>query len=408
MRNNSSAPSISLDAICAHQTDAQVIKVFQEAFDRHPERADSTPLLHACVVGSSRIARLLLERGDDPNDGAKRGMPPLVVAGMHDHLNVVRVLLDDPRTDPNAKFPVNEASESRIFPLMFAVRTKETAFFSMLVAHPRVDVNGRFLKTHILHMIVHEGASKCLDLALARQDIEVNAGDEDGDTALMLAAGNQSVQLVRRLLADPRVDANAVNDKGMTALYHATRAQRLDAVLALLAHPGIQADLPTKNGDSPLHQAATLADPSILMALLEQEVDVNRPSTMDMTPLNMAVRFDRPFAVTQLLTTPGIDPNLPDKDSCSEVLGMRDLLRPLLSLIGVSPNTAKELLDDSDLTKHKLVLGETPVALAARLGHERILNILLASPLVKVTHADLEWAQPALRARLEEVLDARK
>ena len=72
-------------------------------------------------------------------------------------------------------------------------------------------------------------------LLLAKLDINVNAVNNAGDTALMWFAGYYGdIDIVNLLLAKPGINVNAVNDDGKTALMLAVVYGHIDTALALL------------------------------------------------------------------------------------------------------------------------------------------------------------------------------
>ena len=71
--------------------------------------------------------------------------------------------------------------------------------------------------------------------------LDVNAVDEEGDTALLHAAWNANAAIaVRALVAAPGVDINQANKKGDTALMIAEAQDNSAVKSVLLATPGIQ------------------------------------------------------------------------------------------------------------------------------------------------------------------------
>ena len=67
-----------------------------------------------------------------------------------------------------------------------------------------------------LHYAAFEGREGMLD-ALFAAGADVNALAPNKATALMLAARNGHIGVVRRLLALPQIDLNALNDTGLSA-----------------------------------------------------------------------------------------------------------------------------------------------------------------------------------------------
>ena len=92
--------------------------------------------------------------------------------------------------------------------------------------------------------------------ALVAEGANVNAKDEDGDTALMYVCA-YGVTDVARALVDAGADVNAKNKNGQTALMRAARSARRfgHAVVAMLVNAGANVDVQDKDG----HTALTLA-----------------------------------------------------------------------------------------------------------------------------------------------------
>ena len=77
------------------------------------------------------------------------------------------------------------------------------------------------------------------------EDIEVNAKDPIGVTALMWAAEHGDTEMATALLAVPGIDVNAADNKGCTALMWAAGNGHTDTVVALAGVPGVNPYLVT-------------------------------------------------------------------------------------------------------------------------------------------------------------------
>jgi ankyrin repeat protein len=86
---------------------------------------------------------------------------------------------------------------------------------------------------------------------------------------LHAAAVDGDAPRIRELLLAPDLDVNARDNRGRTALLLAVRCNRLAAVEALLAHPGARADIPALNGTTTYALALRNADERIWRALLD-------------------------------------------------------------------------------------------------------------------------------------------
>ena len=78
-----------------------------------------------------------------------------------------------------------------------------------------------------LHYAAFEGREAALEMLIAA-GADVNALAPNKATALMLAARNGHVGVVRRLLAMPQIDLNALNDVGLSADAFALRSKNTD------------------------------------------------------------------------------------------------------------------------------------------------------------------------------------
>jgi ankyrin repeat protein len=118
------------------------------------------------------------------------------------------------------------------------------------------------------------------DLAAATAAIaagaEVNAADEDGWTALHLAALNDRAAVVELLLAEPGVEVNARTKWKSTPLMVAASRGHLGPVQLLAAHEGIDLDARADYyGRTALIEAARNGHLELVSLLLAKGADVN-------------------------------------------------------------------------------------------------------------------------------------
>lgn len=117
---------------------------------------------------------------------------------------------------------------------------------------------------------------------------DVNCYDCQPRTALMYAAKDGDIDIVRCLLAVPGINVNAVRsrdpngykDKGDTALLYAIRGDHLDVVKALVAVPGINVTITQNENETALMVAAAYGNFEIVQALLTvPNIDVRARSS---------------------------------------------------------------------------------------------------------------------------------
>ena len=136
-----------------------------------------------------------------------------------------------------------------------------------------------------LHFAAAAGRSRVVEVMLSDAAIDVNAvhgsgggtEEEEGETALSLAAFNGDDAVVRALLSHPGIDVSA--GKPWAPLQAALIESHHGTAELLLAHPRIDANRPFRNGNgTALHHclrslASGYCDPGIINSLLRAKAD---------------------------------------------------------------------------------------------------------------------------------------
>lgn len=162
--------------------------------------------LDSARLGDTRQLTGLLDRGIDPDTVDPQGNSLLILAAREGQADTVAALLKyRARVDYR-----NLAGDSAL--MLAVLRGHEAAVRVLLKAGARVEHEG----WTPLHYAAFEGRENMLD-ALFAAGANVNSPAPNKATALMLAARNGHVGVVRRLLAMPQTDLNALNDVGLSA-----------------------------------------------------------------------------------------------------------------------------------------------------------------------------------------------
>ncbi|RJG10706.1 ankyrin repeat domain-containing protein [Massilia cavernae] len=128
--------------------------------------------------------------------------------------------------------------------------------------------------------------------------IDPNVRDpRSGETALIIAMREDSMNVFKALLADPRTQLELAAPNGNTALMMAAYKRNKEAVLALLAK-GAKVN---RAGWSPLHYAAAGGADDIARILLKRGAALDALAPGDLTPLMLAAREGQDSAVSLLL-----------------------------------------------------------------------------------------------------------
>ncbi len=114
------------------------------------------PIIWASMKGHADVVKLLLEKGADPNK-MDHVFFALREAVVHNHPDVVKVLLDDPATE------VDETNHSQITSLAFASCANREEMVKLLIAH---KANPTI--THWPIFCNHEKAKKLIETFTAR------------------------------------------------------------------------------------------------------------------------------------------------------------------------------------------------------------------------------------------------
>lgn len=110
-----------------------------------------------------------------------------------------------------------------------------------------------------LHILCLQNKVKLInELIKSSDDVArvVNAPNNQGNTALHLAAGTEHTKSIEVLLNCRFVDVNAANDDGDTPLHIACRMNRLESVKTLVAHEKTHVNAQNISGNTPIHLAS--------------------------------------------------------------------------------------------------------------------------------------------------------
>jgi ankyrin repeat protein len=218
---------------------------------------------------------------------------------------------------------------------------------------------------------------------LAALHIDINAEDEDGDTALHRAARAGDLTAVNMLLANPNCDIDARNDDGQSALeiaeeeghqavvrvLHASKGftpGTMDALAAEQNSSGIGAsddisiDADRKHKPKTLHLVPGRGDRQRLAELLAQpKKRLNKEDGDGCTTFDRAVIEGDDWMVSALLAVPGID--------FDHQMGLDE-----------PDNFMQTVIDDG--LEHVEFYDKTPFEVACNKGNVQIVQLLLAMP----------------------------
>ena len=235
--------------------------------------------LHICAEkDATNLAQRLLENGAEINGLDFVGSTPLHRAAEHGHVDVVRLLLD------------NQADVGI-----------------------RDDLSRTLLYAALLQKVK---SSKEVVSLLVKRNVDIEAKDYKGQTALCAAIRSGSLIIARDLLqrgAD--VEAKFNNDAGGTLLFDAAGRGHKSGV-QLLLDEGANIEAINKNGDTALNFAVSRVGHSTTQVLLEYHADPRHSNFHGSTALNSAVASPS-ISIARSLLEAGANVDATDNDGQS-------------------------------------------------------------------------------------------
>ncbi|KAH7173265.1 uncharacterized protein B0J16DRAFT_405639, partial [Fusarium flagelliforme] len=239
---------------------------------------DETGRNAACLAaegGHVEVLEELLQWSDielDPGAGFT-GRSALDIALGHDNERAALALI--PYSDLNCRY----RWEMRA--LNVAVHARSLKAVGMILAQGDVNVNARgLLGLTALHDAATASDERLMVMILAHPNIDINVRDDDDDTPLIMLVRSLETELeehsdaLTSLLSNPELDINAQNLEGNTALLMAAsfhlKTQRSNWVLqTLLSHPAVDKEHRNKLGQTVL-TCAIMASSEMIQTIVKE------------------------------------------------------------------------------------------------------------------------------------------
>jgi ankyrin repeat protein len=250
----------SAEKISANSTDG----VLDGNMDTDIVLAQEDNLFDAAKFGRTAILKMLLERGDDPNQ-VRDGLTPLMLAVLGKHKATLQVLLSQEgvRTDIYGGPLGNTA-------LIYAIKTGDEEVVRLLLGNDSIDPNFPNEKGDTaLWWAIKFGHTGVVDLLLETRSVLVNARNARGQTALWSSALSSHTTMVELLLGSNRVDVNTRDESGCTLLWLLASKGQSAIVQLMLQRNDIALNEMSK-GLTPLMVAARGGHEAVVKLLLEK------------------------------------------------------------------------------------------------------------------------------------------
>jgi uncharacterized protein len=263
------------------------------------KKARNFALLHAISSGTPDAARAMLQQGADPDFLDPNGRTPLLAAADQEYSAEKATLLLDHHASPNLPGANGDT------PLMVAVDRYQSDIVKALLDHgadPKAvdrDGNSVLMRAAASKNAWQEERKPLVHLLLEKGADPAHRGPH-GVTVLMLMAGNGNpalALLLEKPLEKP-LEIDARDDDGNTALLYAARYfvrgwQRRNG-WALLGK-GADVNAANHNGETALILAATQFEADAARLLLQKNANVNAKTNTGRTALMQAIDGPKEF-----------------------------------------------------------------------------------------------------------------
>ena len=299
--------------IAAHNGQVNMVKLLlaQEGIGVNIRQTDQvTPLQAAAGLGYVEIAKLLLDCEDiDANLADSLGLSPLHYAVRKNYEVIVQMLLTCVTIDVNTRQNLHGAT-----PLHIASNFGYAGVVQLLVGHKDLDLNlqDKQLSTAIFKA-VDKGHVEVVKILLSCEGIDINQHyphslhpnlkDVRYASPLMVAAFFRNFEIVKMLIESNLInDINARDNTGQSALLMAVRGGDSEIVSILLKYEGIDVNAIDKNGQTALHVASSRKRPEVVKVLLAtKKVNINAETHSHSTPIHYAAKIGNIENVSILL-----------------------------------------------------------------------------------------------------------
>ncbi|KAL8705182.1 MAG: hypothetical protein Q9201_001682 [Fulgogasparrea decipioides] len=306
--------------------EAKVQHLLAQLYPREEVFKDALRIALQRVVGRGHesLTRILLEQGTELNVVAEGEVPPLHRAAESGRENIVKLLLEfganvhtRDRNKRTAIFPAAQRNHPNVLKLLLNAgananaKSDEDQTLMLCLAAERLE---KLMKWGV----------EIIEILLST-NLDLEAKDKDGRTALLWAAATGKETLAKLLLTgrtQNKADVHATNFRGKTALHLAVenRTNRIPLVRLLLEN-GAGVNATSDGGWTPLHNAAEKGYEDVASLLLDWKANANATTSSGMTALHWCARNGHVNVVKLLLQQQGIRIHCKDSFEETPMLG---------------------------------------------------------------------------------------
>lgn len=271
-------------------------------------RKGATSVHVAAWFGLTEAVTYLLDQGlDVDSQDPAEGLTPLMLACRRGNAETVELLLDRGAS-------VNTRNHSDSTALFDAVIANRKEVVAVLLRKSNLNVNEEHLhnaERTALMFAAKDDFLDVLDKLLDDPRVKVNKTDLEGSTALMIAAKAGNLHSVNCLLKHKDIDIDLVDRNKCSALIHAARNGWMEIVEQLLAK-GADPSIKDQDGGTALLRAIDYGHSDVVQIMLERNItDIYHKDNDNRTLLHGAA-VNGYAEIAKLLVGKGLDKDAQD------------------------------------------------------------------------------------------------
>ncbi|MCK4650730.1 ankyrin repeat domain-containing protein [Candidatus Babeliales bacterium] len=224
---------------------------------------------------------------------------------------ILNKIITELKNNKKLKQLINQKNRSGFTPLGLAQNKTNQETIKILKNNGAIETfqNISQIDTDLINA-ARSGDLEQVEKLLKHPNINVNAQNNYGKTALIWASFKNYKEIVKELLQHPNINVNAQKNYGYTALICASDCGHIEIVKELLKHPNINVNAQDNNDNTALIWASYFGYKEIVKELLQHpNINVNAQDNNDNTALIWASYFGYTEIVKELLQHPNINVN---------------------------------------------------------------------------------------------------
>lgn len=264
-----------------------------------------TPMHQAAITGNCEAVNLLLDAGASPHGRGRDGSTPIHMAAWNGHTDALELLI-------NAGAGIHSVDEMGQTPLHVAANHGAGPATLQILLKAGGDINARS-NSGETPLLAAGGYDDMVEF-LVQEGADLEIADNNGMTALHIAARDGVRSQVQYILDTNRFDVNGKTKDGMTSLHFASTKSYCEDVTLLLLDSGANLDEVDNDGNTALHLACESWQDNVVKILLHKRANTEKKDKKNgETPLHVAARIGRIGPLRALLEA-GTDPRTTDQN----------------------------------------------------------------------------------------------